>query len=140
MKKIFIKIIVVVLFVSNIFIFSDNETIFAAKVDTYTESPHNLVKFKKKGKCLVVKSKYPFMKNNKSSKKKTIKFKISKKCKWRFKNDGNRFPEYKGVQKFKYKKMKKAIYEDMEIPDNGYHTLVIKVKNKKIISVTYESI
>lgn len=139
MKKAFIKTILSLLVVSFILI-GNYDSAYAAKTDTYMESPHSLLKFKKKGNKLIVKTSSGFSKNNKSFKKKTIKLKIAKKCKWRYKNNGNRFPDAKCVKKFKYKDMRKTIYEDMQINDNGYHLLVIKVKKKKIISVTYECI
>ena len=139
MKNSIVRIIIS-FFIFSIFIIGNYDAVSAAKVSTYWESPHNLTKFTKKGKYLIIKSKYRFSKGNKRSKKKVLKYKIAKKCKWRFKNNGNRFPEAKGISKFKYKDMRKTIYEDMDLPDNGYHTLTIKVKNKKIISVTYECI
>lgn len=136
-KKIIVLTVALVVFAGC---FGESNVYAAKKKSTYMVSPHSLKIFKKKGKKLYVKSKDGFMKNNKHLKKKVLKFKIAKKCKWRYKNEGNRFPKAKGIQKYSYKKMKKLIYQDMQIPDNGYHTIVIKVKKKKIISVTYESI
>lgn len=108
-------------------------------VAKYSVSAVRIKKFKKTGSHLTITATEKFHKNNKEISKKRIRFKIAKKCKWRRRNYGIRYPEYKGVYRANYKKLKQYVQAVKGLPENGYYSLVIRVKKKRIISVEFYS-
>ncbi len=112
---------------------------YLPKTVSYSDSPHNLLLFKKKGNILYVKTKEFFEKDEKPCEENAIFFKIDKKCKWRYRFKGLINPENKRVEKSSYREIKNIIDNDMQINDNGHHYIVIRVRDNIIISVTYES-
>ncbi len=126
-----------IIFFVALFLFTPNEA-KASSNGTYTVSPVKIKKFKKSASFLTVTAKEKFNKDNKKTSKKKIRFKVSKKCKWRYNNLGIRFPENKGISKENYKNIRSYVYQVKGLPENGYYTLLIKVKKKKIIKVEFQ--
>ena len=112
----------------------------AATTGTYSVSAVAVKKFKKSGSYLTVTAKERFYKGRKKPAGKKIHFKVSKKCKWRYKNLGIRFPQNKGIRKENYKTIRKLVYQAKGLPENGYYTLSITVKNKRIIKVVFQCV
>ncbi|MBR0410828.1 MAG: hypothetical protein IJI25_07475 [Eubacterium sp.] len=104
----------------------------------YSVSAVSVKRFKKSGSFLTVTTKGRFSIGNKKTKKKKVRFTIDRKCKWRYKNFGIRFPENKGVKKANYNMLRQYINNVRGLPENGYYTLSIQVKNKKIIRVDFQ--
>ena len=106
---------------------------------SYSDSPHNLLLFKKKKNILYVKTKEFFEKDGELSEENLIFYKIDRNCKWRYKFKGLVNSENEKVEKSSYKEIKKIIDNDMQMNDDGHHNIVIQVKDNKIISVIYET-
>ena len=112
---------------------------YVPKIVSYSDSPHNLLLFKKKGGILYVKTKEFFEKDGELSEENLIFYKIDRNCKWRYKFKGLVNSENEKVEKSSYKEIKKIIDNDMQMNDDGHHNIVIQVKENKIISVIYET-
>ena len=137
-KKMFIKYWILFLFLIVLII----PTKVKAKqsVTRYSISAVRIKKFKKSGSWLTITATEKFDKNGGRISKKKVRFKVAKNCKWRRKNYGIRFPENKGVIKVNYKSLRQTVYSVKGLPENGYYTLMIKVKNKRIVYVEFCSL
>ena len=114
----------------------------AASIETctYSTSPHSLKKFCKKGHFLYLKSEEDITRNNAASGKTFMELRLAKKCRWIYKNKGNRSPKAKVTKSMKYKKFRGIVKKNMKIPENGYHTINIRVLEGYVTKVVFVTI
>lgn len=105
---------------------------------SYSVSAVAVKRFNRSGSYLTVKAGENFQKGDKKTGRNKIHFKISKKCKWIYKNQGVRFPGNKAARRANYKQIRQYVSQVKELPENGYYTLLVKVKKKKIIKVVFQ--
>lgn len=135
-------IVTMIVFVIVFGVFATGMTKVEAATKTYSFSSCNVKKFKKSGNKLIIKlKKSTFQVNDSETAITSLKFKISKKCKWYNECYDRSNGEYT-ESRTKYKSVRKSIMFDRSyFKKTGYYNNMgmssIKVKNAKIVSVTY---
>ena len=138
-KKIILSVASLFLVIS--ILFSNAGVVYARSGTSYEFAPATCKKFSKSGKKLTITlDGYDMFKSGKQIKKKKIKFKLSKKCKWTI-NVVSRRDMSSKVKKASYKWFKKAIKADRKYTkktgDRSVLNIGIVVKKKKVVEVLY---
>jgi len=138
-KKIILSVASLFLVIS--ILFSNAGVVYARSGTRYEFAPATCKKFSKSGKTLTITlDGYDMFKSGEQIKKKKIKFKLSKKCKWTI-TVISRTDQSSKVKKASYKKIKKVIKADRKYAkkhdDGNILNTYLVVKKKKVVEVLY---